>query len=330
VELLCHGLLYRGVGLRWFALIWVALTRLRYFGSRISHQAHLHHVHSRFSAYDMHLPDLLRPPELPDDASSAARAMLRALVVMERSGLILLTIGFFGILIMATEARDRVRIGPPGPDYAFAPGSMIRINRADFPKGRYIYPYSVIPGGVQSPDELQTAVYTDPVVGQHYSDFDLSEVKFYTTEHDDMFYVSYRTPKGVFWTNYKVRVHLGERLLTDGISIARARCGNRLSTIPQLPISTSQPALAEMEFPGELIPPVPLAPVTPTVAIVHTPPTPFIFIPPLIFPPGGPGTPFVPPIFFASNPPAGAIVFFLSIVTWVFLRRRLRRPFASD
>jgi hypothetical protein len=275
----------------------------------------------------MHLPDLLRPPELPDDASRAVRAMLRALLVMERSGLFLLTVGFFGIIIMATEARGRVHVAPAGPEFAVVPGSMARVDRAQL-NGRYVYPYSVVAGGVRNLDELQTAIYTDSVVGQHYSDFDLSSVRFYTVDHDEMYYVSYRTPKGVFWTKSKMRVHTGEHVFTDGSTLARGRCGNRLSTIPQLPILSAQPTLAEMEFPGELIPPA--APYTPVFAhVVHSPPTPFIFVPPIIFPPGTPGTPVVPPIFFAANPPADLIVIFLSLVTWLLIRLFLRRRFAS-
>ena len=159
------------------------------------------------------------------------------------------------------------------------------------------------------------------------SEYDLTSVRFYTVDHDEMYYVSYRTPKGVFWTKSKMKVHTGEHVFTDGSTLARGRCGNRLSTIPQLPILSGQPTLTEMEFPGELIPPA--APYTPVFAhVVHSPPTPFIFVPPIIFPPGTPGTPVVPPIFFAANPTPDAIVIFLSIVTWLLIRLFLRRRLA--
>jgi hypothetical protein len=278
----------------------------------------------------MELPDLLRPPELPDDASRATRAMLRTLVILERSGLFLLVVGFFGILIMATDARDRARVATNyNPNF---PGGMAATNAVGavrYVNGRAIFPYSVIPGGVQSSDDLLTAVYSDPVVGQHYSDFDLQHVKFFTIDHDAYFYVSYRIPAGVFWSKTRIRIHRGEHLLTDGTLIARTRCGNRLATLPMLPVSNYQPAVVELEFPGELT--APPAPFTPTVAhiVPAVPGTPFFLIPPPFIPPGN-SPPFIPPVFFAANPPAGALVFFLSIVIWLLIRSLLRRSLISS
>lgn len=95
--------------------------------------------------------------------------------------------------------------------------------------GRPVYPYSVIPGGVRSADELSKAVARDAVVRDHYSDFKLDRVRFVTVNEDRYAYVSYRRHDRVFWTQQKLRIAKGEVLLTDGQNWARARCGNRLS-----------------------------------------------------------------------------------------------------
>jgi hypothetical protein len=193
------------------------------------------------------------------------------------------------------------------------------------------YPYSIIPGGAYSAAELRYADQEDPVVEDHYADFDMKNTRVVQLTADRYQYVSYRLKSKVYWTKRRLRIPKGEVLLTDGASFARSRCGNRLSDNPHQAISKEEPPAKALSVPpmqlgtpmelaetpplGELstiapvdagrFPPVvppsgisvpaglpPLGPVTPLIPV-----TPIMPVGPPIF--GPPGPPAAPP----SNPP---------------------------
>jgi hypothetical protein len=176
---------------------------------------------------------------------------------------------------------------------------------------RPLFPYSVIPGGVESAQELRNAIEHDPVVAGHYAGFDLAKVRVIRLDRDRMEYVSYRMGDRVYWTNHALRLFKGEKLISDGTLEARARCGNRLSATAMGPVSPKQPSAEAMEaqqapellatndfspvpFFGPMLPPPP--------TVSGGPPTGTV-IPPLFFPPvggGGPPKPNVP-----TGPPGG-------------------------
>lgn len=97
-------------------------------------------------------------------------------------------------------------------------------------KQRPVYRHSVIPGGVESPEELKSKLDQDPVAREHYRG--LEPAKFHPVKLDETtrMRVSYRTERGIFWTAAKVEIPKGETVLTDGKNLIRARCGNRLSS----------------------------------------------------------------------------------------------------
>jgi hypothetical protein len=115
---------------------------------------------------------------------------------------------------------------------------------------RTIYQYSVVPGGVHTPEELAIARRTDPVVAAHFADFGVNTQ--ITTLKEDMYaYVSYRKGDKVFYTRKKHKVCKGEVVITDGRNYARTRCANRLRTtlrpgkppkMPALPFDEPKPA----------------------------------------------------------------------------------------
>jgi hypothetical protein len=112
---------------------------------------------------------------------------------------------------------------------------------------RRLFPYSVIPRGVQSNRELRNAMAKDPVVAAHYAGFKVARTHIVRLGHDRAAYVSYRLGNVVFWTKRRVIIPAGESLLTDGESMARTRCGNRLSVSPEAPVSPEEPSAMILE-----------------------------------------------------------------------------------
>ncbi len=110
-----------------------------------------------------------------------------------------------------------------------------------FPFGHPYFPYSVIPGGAFTREELEKALKADTVAAAHYSDFKVSNTRIVKLDSDRMCYVSYRVGDRVYWTRKQIRLKKGETLLTDGVHFARTRCGNRLADRP------TEPAISEME-----------------------------------------------------------------------------------
>jgi hypothetical protein len=97
---------------------------------------------------------------------------------------------------------------------------------------RQVYPYSVVDGGVHSVQELRSAIWWDPVVAKHYSNFELDRAKIIEAKADRDFHVSYQMGREIFWTKKRLKVAKGERLITDGTHFARTRCANVLSEAP--------------------------------------------------------------------------------------------------
>ena len=112
---------------------------------------------------------------------------------------------------------------------------------------RIVYRYSVIPGGVYTPDELRDAIRLDAVVAKHYNDLDQSKLQVRTVAHDQYAYVSYRKGDSVSWTKNKVLLRQGETILTDGTTLIRAKCGNCISAAPQLPTASDEPDVVEFD-----------------------------------------------------------------------------------
>lgn len=165
---------------------------------------------------------------------------------------------------------------------------------------RAVYPYSVIPGGADSSEELRQAADTDPVVAEHYSDFDIAKVRRITLNTAQLMYISYRVGNSVYWTKHKLIVAKGEALLTDGRSMARVRCGNRISVSPVKPNLLAEPSVEDFDAP--VFPPS-----------LSTPYLAASSIPPAGFPPGSsaisstasPGSNFVPVAPFFPLPGGG-------------------------
>lgn len=147
-----------------------------------------------------------------------------------------------------------------------------------------VYPYSVVPGGVQGPDELREVAARDYVVRRHYAHFDYSRARLVRATEAREVYLSYRIRDTVFWTRRKIRLHLGELLLTDGKITARARCGNQISDTAKPEVSNEEPEEDVLDRTVAQIDPGPSFPARPLLA-----------------PPDLPGGQPIPPKLFANT-----------------------------
>ena len=191
---------------------------------------------------------------------------------------------------------------------------------------RSVYPFSVIPGGIASLDDVLNSVQRDPVVAQHYRDLSPIDMHFERLPVPIQVYASYRVGHSVFWTQHRIVVPRGELVLRDDSHFIRARCGNRLAFA--LPPEANEPSKkppfeppdevfdygmpALWNFPGEPVPVVQDVPRTNTVA---TPPAsqPRFWPPPVPTPvwsgpiasgiPTGGSVPYYPP----NYPPTGTV-----------------------
>jgi hypothetical protein len=157
---------------------------------------------------------------------------------------------------------------------------------------REVYPYSVIPGGVRTPQELRDASDRDGVVGTHYAGFNFDKARVIQVKQAKLVYVSYRIGGKIFWTRKRLTLHVGEKLITDGRTTARTRCGNQVSAARHMITSPVEPSIETLD---QVIA-EPVAPAVPFESALLQPPG---FGATALPPPGGgfpPGSIGPPPI----------------------------------
>jgi hypothetical protein len=117
---------------------------------------------------------------------------------------------------------------------------------------RLVYPYSVVPGGVEDAKELKWVAEHDPIVGAHYAGFNYARAQVVRLTLARTVYVSYRIGKRIYWTRRRVTLHKGEKVITDGRMTARTRCANRVEETPQqAEASPVEPTPETFDHPGE-------------------------------------------------------------------------------
>jgi hypothetical protein len=162
---------------------------------------------------------------------------------------------------------------------------------------RPLFPFSVVPGGVESARELSNAIVNDPVVAKHYVGFNAGTARVVTLNQDLLAYVSYRIGGDIFWTKKQITLHKNETVINDGNIVARTRCGNRVSETFQLPISTREPSPQALDAPQILetanlsidslnLQPLPKLVSSENIILVN---------------------PVIPPIIWEPNPPVGPL-----------------------
>ncbi len=130
-----------------------------------------------------------------------------------------------------------------------------------------VYPYSLVPGGVENPASLREIAARDRAIGRHYAHFDYNKAHLVRLTEPLDVYVSYRIRDTIFWSRKTIRLPAGETLLTDGKMSLRAKCGNQISNTPQPEVSDQEPdedvlnqPVAMAEFVPPLHPPAPNLP----------------------------------------------------------------------
>jgi len=117
---------------------------------------------------------------------------------------------------------------------------------------RPVYPYSVVPGGVEDAKELKWVAEHDPIVGAHYAGFDYARARLVRLTLARTAYISYRIGNKIYWTRRRITLHKGETVITDGRMTARTRCANRVEETPQqAEASPVEPTPEAFEQPGE-------------------------------------------------------------------------------
>jgi hypothetical protein len=177
-------------------------------------------------------------------------------------------IKFLGLLLFTATAVVTWQFARRSPNFGLSysssetaparvPEGQAEVLRADqfesksFARGlnRAVYPYSVVPGGVQSLDELKRVMEHDPVISRQFQGFDFERAHSVQVSERQAVYVSYRIGQKVYWTRKKVWLHPGETLITDGRIVARARCGNRVAKAPLDAGSPLEPSEEELDQP---------------------------------------------------------------------------------
>ncbi len=150
-----------------------------------------------------------------------------------------------------------------------------------------VYPYSIVPGGVNNPADLRAAAGRDAVVRQHYAHFDYNHARLVQVNEAREVYLSYRIRNSIFWTRKKALLRVGEYLLTDGKITARAHCGNQISDTAKPEVSDEEPAEDVLDQPvvAAESPYVPFRAMLPASALpIGQPTPPALFAGGFIFP----------------------------------------------
>ena len=155
---------------------------------------------------------------------------------------IMLALGVFGVLVWQRfdQINSMFGAGQPSVDTSAASGSAASPEKVSA-ESRPVYRYSVIPGGVRTPEELIETMARDSAVADHYAGLDKAKLTSGRLTAPLQAHVSYRIGDRIYWTKQKVTVQAGEQVLTDGKKLVRGRCGNNISVAPLLPTLDNEP-----------------------------------------------------------------------------------------
>jgi hypothetical protein len=168
----------------------------------------------------------------------------RGMIAGSAAALVLVLAGLFATAPQPSTRRVLPEFSLPKPVPALTrPAEAVTDNKPL----RLVYRNSVVPGGVHSAAELAAVIKRDPIAAAHYAGFEVAKAHLVRVEQSRMVHVSYRIGNQIYWTKNKVRLALGESLLSDGTHLIRARCGNRIADTVQGPVLLNEPAPEVLE-----------------------------------------------------------------------------------
>jgi hypothetical protein len=167
---------------------------------------------------------------------------------LKRIAIALLVLFFSAAVLWRGVARLQAAMTPGKNTPQATLPAGIPTPKPDFRAARQIFPYSIIPGGVRSGREVEDSIVKDPVVARHYAGIDANRLMAERLKHDMDLFSSYRLGNNVYWTKHPIRLRAGELVLTDGVNLIRARCGNRLSSTSSQQSTTDTSAVEPPEI----------------------------------------------------------------------------------
>jgi len=178
------------------------------------------------------------------------------------------------LALLGTSCQRQAAEAPP-----VGPASAPKATTAA--PGRPVFPYSIVSGGITSPTEMAEAIKQDPVVREHYAGLRPASFRTEVLPEDRKGYVSYRIRDKVYWSRRLMTLKKGETVLTNGETMLRGRCGNRISSVALAPTAPEkeEPTEAVLDSWQDSrllagIPPVPVAiPVGGTLAFDRSAPS---------------------------------------------------------
>ena len=162
-------------------------------------------------------------------------------------------LGWKSLIVACILAGYWLAVRPSSPKQDLSElGQPIESHAPEVITKKIVWRYSVVEGGVHTEADIEAARTNDPIVDEHYR---------YTPKPEHLAlitavvkgYVSYRRGDQIYWT--KNQVEFTDWVWAGDVGgefrpVIRARCGNRVSDVPMMPVEDKQPDLDALELDG--------------------------------------------------------------------------------
>src|ERR1700688_3084262 len=151
------------------------------------------------------------------------------------------------VVFIASTVVAVLTIWPPPPTHRPVATDIFSDRIEKTPGICLSYPHALAKCGVASSADFET-LRDDPFLREHYSEVGMVHPAVLTADEWD--FASFRGKNGIVWTPTRILVRAGELVFRDRAgNTVRARCGNRLSQEPQVPVAFVMPPEMEHETP---------------------------------------------------------------------------------
>lgn len=180
---------------------------------------------------------------------------------------LVIVIGLFGLLFVGaqgivTRNAMKAHYEPARVEFVTATGEAVPISTKVIEKFPRLT-YALVPGGVQSLEQLDARMKTDPVLS-NYLGTCYSGGQFFELPSDQMLYVTFRRFDEIHYAKHPKLVKRGTLMISRCGKILIAACGNVVMTAP--PEFTQNVDESLLDQPDSLPPPIDLR--APEVAVV--------------------------------------------------------------